>query len=153
MQGADVPDARRLELRLDSNPETLEDLARVEGYRFAGDSQDVEFLRDEGQVVRYMRRLADGVTYYRNLPGSSTLAGPPEGNFEIHQWGQRVATVAVSCVEGRGVLRLQWDGEPTQDLWLTPVTDGIFLTTTGETLDLTRTPGSYANLTLRVAQH
>jgi len=131
---------------------SAEDLTRIEDDLFAGDSQDVEFLRDGSHVVRHMRRLGDGATFYRNIATPGTAAGLLEGNFEVHQWGQRVALVTVLRVYGHGVLRLQWDGEPTQDLWLTPVADGVFLTTTGETLDLVQTPASYASLTLRATQ-
>lgn len=119
---------------------------------FAGESSDYQFLRDEGGIVRYLRRVADGATYYRNTGSDERPAGLVEGTYEIDQWGVSVCVLTVEHLNGSPVLRTRWADGTQQTLYLRPVSDGVLLSSTGETLDFTRTPATYAGLALRASR-
>ena len=116
---------------------------------FAGESHAFQFLRHEDGDVGYMRRMSDGATYYRNVATDSQQIVAVEGTYELDQWGVTVCTLTVERVDDSPVLQMRWTDGTRQRLWLRHVSAKVLRTSTGETLDFTRTPATYAGLTLR----
>jgi CubicO group peptidase (beta-lactamase class C family) len=110
-----------------------------EQYTFRG-------LDDAGRPS-YLERTADGFVRYRNdLP--ETTPAPPDG-----PWNRDYAIRANGVREGTARLRKE-DGFLLFDYWgggtlrLRKHAHGIYVSATGEVLDLTRTPPTYANIRL-----
>ncbi len=98
--------------------------------------------------------LRDGTARYRN----DARATPPSrldplhaGTYLVSSWGVPTARWRVAQ-DGPSptIARLPADGaEPAVALRLTPVEPGLYLSSTGEALDLQTQPPTYANIALR----
>ncbi|MDN5727550.1 MAG: beta-lactamase family protein [Propionibacteriales bacterium] len=120
---------------------------------FAGEDRpsDRFALRDADQDGDpwYLTSLTDGTTWYRNaLPGMGTQDGPADGpwnrTYAVRRNGTRVATVRLR----RGIGGTVIDDRYGNTLRLTRHRADLYVSSTGEALDLARNPITYANIRL-----
>jgi hypothetical protein len=129
----------------DATPQPVEFIGPTD-FRIDQEQYTFRGLDDAGRPS-YLERTADGFVRYRNdLP--ETTPAPPDG-----PWNRDYAIRANGVREGTARLRKE-DGFLLFDYWgggtlrLRKHAHGIYVSATGEVLDLTRTPPTYANIRL-----
>jgi hypothetical protein len=106
-------------------------------------------LREGDGVARYLLRLSDGLVWYRNeVPSRASTPGRWAGfeaEYAIKAQGVRISRVRLYT---EGGCLLYEDSPGARGLRLEEHQPGIFYSSTGEVLDLTRDPPTYANIRL-----
>jgi hypothetical protein len=109
------------------------------------------FLPDDDGRPRYMQRMEDGYVRYRNDPFPSDQPIPIdpqwEATYRIKESGVTVSSVALRNDSGSPVLE-HGTAEDLSILRLGRHRPGLYFCSTGEALDLTQTPPTYANIKL-----
>ena len=107
-------------------------------------------LPDGDGVVRYLLRLSDGLVWYRNEAPSRMSTPGRWAEFEA-EYAIEAQGVRIHCVRLRtdGGYLVYEESPGARGLWLEEHQPGIFYSSTGEVLDLTRDPPTYANIRLR----
>ena len=105
--------------------------------------------------MRYLQSLRDGQVRYKNGESStppSTLAPGHAGTYLVAAWGVPVAWYRIYQDGGSPVIRrLEEPGDADSQsaaLRLAPLGPGLYLSATGEVLDLASASPSYANIPL-----
>jgi CubicO group peptidase (beta-lactamase class C family) len=103
-------------------------------------------LFDEAGTPHYLVALGDGATWYRNDAPAETspMPGNWTGTYHLRRMGGRLTRVTLGNDELGPFIRQA--GEPR--LWLQRHAPGLFFSTTGEALDMRRTPATYRNIPL-----
>lgn len=115
-----------------------------------GDSRErFRFLRDEHGFIRYLLRVSDAVVWYRTeMPHRHELAGrwaALENTYAIRAQGAPIDRVRLVAVGSH----LRYVGSNgAGSLELEEHMPGIFYSSTGEVLDITHDPPTYANIQL-----
>ena len=109
------------------------------------------FLPDDDGRPRYMQRLEDGYIRYRNdlFPSDQPIPLAPrwEGKYRIKESGVTSSSVELRNDNGCPVLE-HGNAEDLSILRLGQHRPGLYFCSTGEALDLTKTPPTYANIKL-----
>lgn len=109
------------------------------------------FLPDDDGRARYMQRMDDGYVRYRNdpFPSDPPIALHPqwEGTYRIKVSGVTLSSVELRNDNGCPVLE-HGTAEDLSVLRLGQHRPELYFCSTGEVLDLTQTPPTYANIKL-----